>query len=264
MHIDLSGKTAIVTGSSQGIGFATALGLARAGARTVITGRDGARLEKALRRIADDIPGADIVAVAADLSTGEGAETLLAEVPATDILVNNLGIFEPKPFLEIDDDEWRRYFDVNVLSGIRLSRLYLPGMIGRRWGRIVFVSSESALQIPPEMMHYGMTKTAQLAVARGLAEVCAGTAVTVNSVLPGPTNSEGIADFVAELGTGTSRSIDEQVDEFVREHRPTSLLRRAATTEEVANLIIYLSSPQASATTGAALSVDGGTRRSVV
>ncbi|MFK4149258.1 SDR family NAD(P)-dependent oxidoreductase [Streptomyces sp. NPDC004065] len=264
MHIDLSGKTAIVTGSSQGIGFATALGLARAGARTVVTGRDTGRLEKAVRRITDDVPGADVVAVAADLSTSEGAEALLAEVPATDILVNNLGIFEPKAFLEIDDAEWRRYFDVNVLGGIRLSRLYLPGLLERRWGRIVFVSSESALQIPPEMMHYGMTKTAQLAVARGLAEVCAGTAVTVNSVLPGPTNSEGVADFVAELGGETGRSVDEQVDDFVREHRPTSLLRRAATTEEVANLIIYLSSPQASATTGAALSVDGGTRRSVV
>ncbi|MFE9360516.1 SDR family NAD(P)-dependent oxidoreductase [Streptomyces olivaceoviridis] len=266
MHIDLSGRTAIVTGSSQGIGFATALGLARTGARTVITGRDTARLEKALRRISDDVPGAAAVAVAvaADLSTSEGAETLLAEVPAADILVNNLGIFEPKAFLDIDDAEWRRYFDVNVLSGIRLSRLYLPAMIERRWGRIVFVSSESALQIPPEMMHYGMTKTAQLAVARGLAEVCAGSAVTVNSVLPGPTNSEGIAGFVAELGAGSGLSLDEQVDEFVREHRPTSLLRRAATPEEVANLIVYLSSPQASATTGAALSVDGGTRRSVV
>ncbi|MER6685428.1 SDR family NAD(P)-dependent oxidoreductase [Streptomyces olivaceoviridis] len=264
MHIDLSGKTAIVTGSSQGIGFATALGLARTGARTVITGRDTARLEKALRRITDDVPGAAVDAVAADLSTSEGAETLLAEVPAADILVNNLGIFEPKAFLDIDDAEWRRYFDVNVLSGIRLSRLYLPAMIERRWGRIVFVSSESALQIPPEMMHYGMTKTAQLAVARGLAEVCAGSAVTVNSVLPGPTNSEGIAGFVAELGAGSGLSLDEQVDEFVREHRPTSLLRRAATPEEVANLIVYLSSPQASATTGAALSVDGGTRRSVV
>ncbi|MGW2776396.1 SDR family NAD(P)-dependent oxidoreductase [Streptomyces olivaceoviridis] len=264
MHIDLSGKTAIVTGSSQGIGFATALGLARTGARTVITGRDTARLEKALRRITDDVPAAAVDAVAADLSTSEGAETLLAEVPAADILVNNLGIFEPKAFLDIDDAEWRCYFDVNVLSGIRLSRLYLPAMIERRWGRIVFVSSESALQIPPEMMHYGMTKTAQLAVARGLAEVCAGSAVTVNSVLPGPTNSEGIAGFVAELGAGSGLSLDEQVDEFVREHRPTSLLRRAATPEEVANLIVYLSSPQASATTGAALSVDGGTRRSVV
>ncbi|MFE2185882.1 SDR family NAD(P)-dependent oxidoreductase, partial [Streptomyces sp. NPDC059455] len=203
--------------------------------------------------------------VAADNTTVEGARALADQVPATDILINNLGIFQPMPFLDIDDDEWRRYFDVNVLSGIRLSRFYLPGMIDNGWGRVVFVSSESALQIPPEMVHYGTTKTAQLAVARGMAELCAGTGVTVNSVLPGPTKSEGVTDFVAELsGDDTGKSPEELVDEFVREHRPTSLLRRASTTEEIANMIVYLGSAQSSATTGACLSVDGGTRRSVV
>ncbi|MGW4074250.1 SDR family NAD(P)-dependent oxidoreductase [Streptomyces asiaticus] len=265
MNIDLSGKTAIVTGSTKGIGFATALGLARAGARSVVTGRDKGRVEEAAGRITAQVPGAEVIGVAADLSTVEGARALADQVPATDILINNLGIFQPMPFLDIDDDEWRRYFDVNVLSGIRLSRFYLPGMIDNGWGRVVFVSSESALQIPPEMVHYGTTKTAQLAVARGMAELCAGTGVTVNSVLPGPTKSEGVTDFVAELsGDDTGKSPEELVDEFVREHRPTSLLRRASTTEEIANMIVYLSSAQSSATTGACLSVDGGTRRSVV
>lgn len=231
----------------------------------MVTGRIRERVEKALRRIDAEVPGADTVGVAADLSTPEGARTLLDRVPGADILVNNLGIFQPAPFLEIGDDEWRRYFDVNVLSAIRLSRLCLRGMMDRGWGRVVFVSSESALQSPPEMVHYGTTKTAQLAVARGLAELCAGTGVTVNAVLPGPTRSEGVSHFVAELGgADTGRPVEELVDEFVREHRPTSLLRRAATPEEVANMIVYLSAPQSSATTGAALSVDGGTRRSVI
>lgn len=264
MNIDLTGKTAVVTGSTQGIGLATALGLARAGAHVVITGRTQARVDEAVQHVTSEVPDAETAGVVADLGTAEGARTLTDAVPAADILVNSLGVFEPRPFLEIDDEEWRRFFEVNVISGVRLSRHYLPGMTERGWGRVVFVSSESALQIPPEMVHYGTTKTAQLAVSRGLAEMCAGTGVTVNAVLPGPTNSRGVSDFVAALSGDAGTSAGELVDDFVREHRPTSLLRRAASTEEVANLIVYASSPQASATTGAALSVDGGTRRSIV
>lgn len=262
MNLDLTGKRAVVTGSTQGIGWATALGLAECGAEVVLTGRNPDTAKDALERIWKELPQATASIVVADLATPEGVAALLEQVPDTDILVNNLGIFAPVPFLEITDAEWLRFFEVNVLSGIRTSRAYLPGMLARDWGRVVFVSSESALQIPPEMMHYGMTKTAQLAVSRGLAEMCAGTGVTVNSVLPGPTATEGVSDFVMKLDShATSRQ--EAVDEFVREHRSTSILRRAATPREVANMVVYLCSPAASATTGAALSVDGGTRRAI-
>lgn len=264
MIIDLTGKTAIVTGSTKGIGLAIATGLARAGARTVVNGRSESSLAQAVDRIHADVPDADLVAVAADVTTVDGVAQMVAAVPSSDIVVNNVGIFDPVPFFDIDDDEWLRFFNVNVMSGIRMSRAYLPGMIEKNWGRVVFISSESALQIPPEMMHYGLTKTAQLALSRGLAEMCAGTAVTVNSILPGPTASEGVTEFVAKMSPDDPRTPEEQTDAFVREHRSTQLLRRAATTEEVANMVVYVCSPQASATTGAALSVDGGTRRSVV
>lgn len=263
MRIDLSGKTALVTGSTLGIGLATAMGLAEAGATVVVNGRGEAGVERAVERIKAAHPGADARGVAADLGTAAGFETLVAAVPQVDVLVNNLGIFEPREFFDIDDAEWLRFFEINVMSGIRAARAYLPGMLERDWGRIVFVSSESALQVPPEMMHYGMTKTAQLAISRGLAERCAGTGVTVNAVLPGPTASEGVSNFVMALGAAADDPQDA-VDAFVREHRPTSILRRATTPAEVANMIVYLCSPQAAATTGASVSVDGGTRRSIV
>ena len=263
MRIDLTGKTAIVTGSTQGIGLAIAAGLAASGARTVVNGRTSDSVDRAIARIRVDVPDADLFGVPADVSTTDGVAAMRAAVPEADILVNSVGIFEPQDFFEITDETWYRFFTVNVMSGIRMTREYLAGMQERGWGRVIFLSSESALQIPPEMMHYGMTKTAQLALSRGLAEMSAGTGVTVNSVLPGPTASEGVSEFVAKLNPEDRRSHAEQLDDFVREHRPTQLLRRAASTEEVANLVVYLASEQSSATTGSALSVDGGTRRAI-
>jgi NAD(P)-dependent dehydrogenase (short-subunit alcohol dehydrogenase family) len=210
-------------------------------------------------RICANVPGAKVEGFAGDLSSAAVTEALLRRFPAVDILVNNLGIFEPKPFEQIPDEDWRRFFDVNVLSGVRLSRAYLPGMKQRNWGRIIFISSESGIQIPVEMIHYGMTKTAQLAVSRGLAESCAGTGVTVNAVLPGPTRSAGVDDFVSKLSGG--KPFAEFEKEFFAHTRPTSLLRRFATTEEVANLVAYVCSPLSAATNGAALRVDGGVVR---
>lgn len=264
MKIDLAGKTAVVTGSTQGIGFAIGTGLAEAGAAVVLHGRSRERADEAAARLRELVPGASVQGVAADLATAAGAEALGRAVPRADILVNSLGVFDPKPFLDIPDEEWVRTFEINVMSGIRMARLYLPGMLEADWGRIVWVSSESALQIPPEMVPYGMTKVAQLAVSRGIAEKCAGTGVTSNCVLPGPTASEGVMDFVYKLNPDPTRTREELLDEFVRTERSTNLLRRATTPEEVANMVVYLCSPQASATTGAALAVDGGTRRSIV
>jgi NAD(P)-dependent dehydrogenase (short-subunit alcohol dehydrogenase family) len=264
MKIDLTGKIAVVTGSTQGIGFAIAKGLAEAGAAVVVHGRSPERTNQAATRLAGLVPAASVWGVAADLTSAAGVDVVGAAVPRADILVNCLGVFDPKPFLEIPDEEWLRTFEINVMSGIRMVRRYLPGMLEADWGRIVFVSSESALQIPPEMVPYGMTKLAQLAVSRGIAEKCAGTGITSNCVLPGPTASEGVMDFVYKLNPDPTRSREDLLDEFVRTERSSSLLRRAATPEEVANMVVYLCSPQASATTGAAVSVDGGTRRSVV
>jgi NAD(P)-dependent dehydrogenase (short-subunit alcohol dehydrogenase family) len=263
MIIDLTGKRAIVTGSTGGIGFAIAAGLAESGSAVVINGRSPKRVDAAAARLAEKFPKAKIEGVAADLATAPGVAAFLERAGEADILVNNLGIFEPKPFAEITDDDWHRFFDTNVLSGIRLSRHFLPGMQRRDWGRIVFISSESALNIPVEMIHYGMTKTAQLAVSRGVAESAAGTGVTVNAVLPGPTRSEGVADFFAKLAREQGMSQAEMEKQFIAEHRPTSLLRRLATVEEVANMVVYVCSPQASATNGAALRVDGGVVRSI-
>ena len=262
MDLQLTGKLAIVTGSSKGIGRAIATGLAREGARVVVTGRTKASVDAGVAAIRADVPSAGLETFVGDLSAAATAEALIAAFPAPDILVNNLGIFEPKPFDQIPDDDWRRFFEVNVLSGVRLSRLVLGGMKARNWGRIVFISSESGIQIPTEMIHYGMTKTAQLAVSRGMAEICAGTGVTVNAVLPGPTKSEGVADFVDALSGG--RPFAEFEAEFFRTARPTSLLQRFATPEEVANLVVYVCSPLSSATTGAALRVDGGVVRAAV
>ena len=258
MKIDLTGKIAVVTGSTSGIGFAIARGLAEAGARVILNGRSKDRVEAAVTRLRESVSGSKVEGVMADLATAEGVETFLATVEDADILVNNLGIFEPKPFLEIPDADWLRFFETNVLSGVRMSRAYLPKMLARNWGRIVFISSESALNTPPEMVHYGMTKTAQLAVSRGLAEMTAGSGVTVNSVLPGPTRSEGVGEFFAKMAAEAGVSQAEMEAQFIAEHRPTSLLRRLASVEEVANMVVYVCSKQASATNGAALRVDGG------
>jgi NAD(P)-dependent dehydrogenase (short-subunit alcohol dehydrogenase family) len=263
MIIDLSGKRAIVTGSTAGIGFAIAYGLAESGAAVVINGRSQSSVDAAKARLAQKFPQVKIDGLAADLATAPGVAAFLQRAGEADILVNNLGIFEPKPFAEITDDDWHRFFDTNVMSGIRLSRHFLPAMLQRDWGRIVFISSESALNIPVEMIHYGMTKTAQLAVSRGLAESVAGTGVTVNAVLPGPTRSEGVGDFFAKLAREQGTSQAEMEKQFIAQHRPTSLLRRLATVEEVASMVVYVCSPQASATNGAALRVDGGVIRSI-
>lgn len=259
MDLKLNDKRALVTGSSKGIGLAITTSLAREGAHVIFNGRSEKSVEAARKEILGEVPGAKVEAFVGDLADAAMADALHKKFPDVDILVNNLGIFEPKPFEEIPDDDWRRFFDVNVLSGVRLSRLYLPAMKKRGWGRIVFISSESGVQIPLEMIHYGMTKTAQLAVSRGLAESCAGTGVTVNSVLPGPTKSAGVDEFVAQLSGG--QPFAEFEKEFFQTVRPSSLIKRFATTQEVANLVTYVCSPLSSATTGAALRVDGGVVR---
>lgn len=258
MKIDLAGKKAAVSGSTAGIGFAIALAIVRAGAQVFISGRSDESVRSALARLAKEVPNAKAEGIAADLATAAGAATFIARVPDVDILVNNLGMYAPKPFETITDEEWQSYFDMNVMSGVRLSRHYLPKMVARNWGRVVFISSESGLNIPVEMIHYGMTKTAQLAISRGLAQSVAGTGVTVNAVLPGPTKSEGVADFLEKLAVERGLPIDEMEKQFFKEARPTSLIRRFASVEEVANMVLYVCSQQASATTGAALRVDGG------
>jgi NAD(P)-dependent dehydrogenase (short-subunit alcohol dehydrogenase family) len=263
MNLGLEGRTALITGSTAGIGYAAALVFAREKATVILNGRTPERVAQAVERLRAAVPGATVRGVAADVSTAAGCASLIEQVGDLDILVNNAGIFEPCAFEEIPDEAWERFFQTNVMSGIRLSRAWLPRMMAKNWGRIVFVSSESALQIPVEMIHYGMTKTAQLAVARGLAERARGTGVTVNSVLPGPTASEGVADFVRQIGA--QRGLDEKAmeREFFSSARPSSLLQRFLTPEEVANLIVYTCSVAASGTTGAALLVDGGVVRSI-
>jgi NAD(P)-dependent dehydrogenase (short-subunit alcohol dehydrogenase family) len=258
MKIDLSGKTALVTGSTSGIGHAIAKGLAAAGATVTVNGRSQAKVDAAVAALAKVILGSKVSGVAADVSTAAGCKALAAALPEVDILINNAGIFEPKGFLDIPDEDWSRFYEVNVMSGVRLSRTYLPGMLKRNWDRIVFISSESALNIPTEMIHYGMTKTAQLAVSRGLAEMTRGTAVTVNSVLPGPTMSEGVETFVKDLAKQHGQSVEEAASQFVKQFRPTSLLQRFASVQEIANMVVYVSSKEASATNGAALRAEGG------
>ena len=258
MKIDLSGKTALVTGSTAGIGNAIAKGLAAAGADVVVNGRSQSKVDAAVAAMTSAVPGARVRGIAADVSTAAGCKALLAALPDVDILINNAGIFEPKDFFEIPDEDWSRFFEVNVMSGVRLSRGYMQGMLKRNWGRIVFISSESAINIPTEMIHYGLTKTAQLAIARGLAQLTSGTAVTVNSVLPGPTMSEGVETFVKDLARQNGPSVEEAAAEFVKQHRPTSLLQRFASVDEIANMVVYVASKQASATNGAALRAEGG------
>ncbi len=259
MDLQLGGKLALVSGSTKGIGLAIATALAREGAEVIVNGRSETSLAQALEKISESVTTPKLLAFAGDLSDAGTAGALVKRFPDIDILVNNLGIFEPKPFDEIPDEDWRRFFEVNVLSGVRLSRAYLAGMKRHGWGRIVFISSESGVQIPPEMIHYGMTKTAQLAVSRGIAETCAGSGVTCNAVLPGPTHSDGVEDFVDKLSGGAPFAEFER--EFFRSARPSSLLKRFATTEEVANLVAFVCSPLSSATNGAALRVDGGVVR---
>jgi NAD(P)-dependent dehydrogenase (short-subunit alcohol dehydrogenase family) len=263
MQIDVNGKTALVTGSTQGIGAAIATGLAAAGAVVGVNGRTEESVTRAIDSISAQVDGARLVPVVADVTTEAGVAATLSALPDVDILVNNLGIFGAQDALTIDDDEWRRYFEVNVLSAVRLIRTYLPGMMERGWGRVLDIASDSAIVIPREMIHYGMSKTALLAVSRGFAKEAAGTGVTVNSVIAGPTHTGGVEDFVYEL---VDRSLpwEEAQREFMRLHRPQSLLQRLIEPEEIANLVVYLSSPLASATTGAAVRVDGGYVDSIV
>jgi NAD(P)-dependent dehydrogenase (short-subunit alcohol dehydrogenase family) len=264
MDLHLAGKSALVTGSTAGIGFAIAQGLAREGAQVLVNGRTQERVDIAVATIKKKFSDAQVEGFAGDLGQAAVADELLTRYPEIQILVNNLSIFEPKEFTEITDDDWRRFFEVNILSGVRLSRAYLPRMLKSDWGRIVFISSESALQIPAEMIHYGMTKTAQLAIARGLAELTAGTGVTVNSVLPGPTASEGVTEFVTSLAKQHNQSVEEFEQMFFEKVRPTSLLKRFESTEEVSNMVVYVCSPLASGTNGSALRVDGGVVRAIV
>jgi NAD(P)-dependent dehydrogenase (short-subunit alcohol dehydrogenase family) len=261
MDLQLRGKRALVSGSTAGIGHAIAAALAQEGARVVVNGRTQKSVDQAVAELKAQT-GGEVGGFAGDLADASTAEALARAHPDVDILVNNLGIFEPKPFEEIPDADWRRFFDINVLSGVRLARLYLPAMRRANWGRIIFISSESGIQIPTEMIHYGMTKTAQIAVARGLAEAVAGTGITVNSVLPGPTKSRGVNDFVEALAKESGQSFAAFEAEFFRSVRPTSLIKRFATPAEVASLVAYVASPLASATTGAALRVDGGVVKS--
>ncbi|MEJ6484390.1 SDR family NAD(P)-dependent oxidoreductase [Nostoc punctiforme UO1] len=264
MDLKLHGKSALVSGSTAGIGLATAQALAQEGASVIVNGRSEERVTQAIAKIKHSTPDAQVSGVVADTGTASGVEQLFQKVPHVDILINNLGIYEPKTFFDITDEDWLNIFQVNVLSGVRLSRQYLQKQLEQNWGRIIFISSESAIQIPVEMIHYGTTKTAQLAIARGLAEMTIGTGVTVNSVLPGPTRSEGVEEFITNLAQ--ERGIDRaQVEtEFFQNVRPSSLIKRFATNEEVAAIVVYLSSPVASATNGAAVRVDGGVIRSIV
>jgi NAD(P)-dependent dehydrogenase (short-subunit alcohol dehydrogenase family) len=259
----LKGKRAVVTGSTAGIGLAAARALAEEGALVTVNGRTVERVEAAVRTLEREVPGAHVAGVAADLGRAEGCAALTRQVPEVDILVNNVGIFEPKPFEGIPDQDWFRFFETNVMSGVRLTRHYLPGMRDRDWGRIVFVSSESALQIPVEMIHYGMTKTAQIAIARGVAESLVGSGVTVNSVLPGPTRSEGVGEFITRLAESKGTDAASAEREFFATARPSSILHRFATPDEVAAMIVYVCGAKASATTGAALRVDGGVVRAI-
>ncbi|PCC97979.1 SDR family NAD(P)-dependent oxidoreductase [Halopseudomonas pelagia] len=258
MLIDLTGKTAIVTGSTAGIGFAIAQGLAASGANVIINGRKQASVDSALKQLKEALPKAQVRGVAADLSSSEGLAKLQAAEPKADILVNNLGIYGQKDFFETSDELWQEFFDVNVLSGVRVSRAYVPAMVDQGWGRVVFISSESGLNIPSDMIHYGFTKSANLSIARGLAKRLAGTGVTVNAVLPGPTMSEGVAEMLKPMAEEKGISMQEAGDKFVKAKRPSSIIQRIASTEEVANMVVYTCSPQASATTGAALRVEGG------
>lgn len=258
MKIDLTGKVALVTASTAGIGFAIARGLAESGAEVILNGRSQESVNQGIQQLQQAVPGVEVRATIADLSTPEGVESVLKTAASVDILVNNAGIYGPSDFSTTDDATWDNYWQTNVMSGVRLARALLPGMVKKGWGRVVFISSESALNIPADMIHYGVTKTAQLSLARGLAKYVAGSGVTVNSVLPGPTLSDGFAAMMQSEVDKTGKSLETVATEFVKANRPTSVIQRAATVDEVANMVVYVCSTQASATSGAALRVDGG------
>lgn len=264
MDLGIQGKVVVVTGSTAGIGFSIARTLAAEGAHVVVNGRTSQRVDEALEKIRKATPHATVRGLSADLSSAAEVNKFVREAPEADILINNLGIFEPKPFADITDTDWQRFFDVNVMSGVRLSRHYLPGMLRKNWGRIVFISSESGQQIPAEMIHYGMTKTAQIAVARGLAESVAGTKITVNSILVGPTESEGVSTFVEDLAKQQGISKPEFEKKFFEGVRPTSLLKRFETPDEVAAVVAFVASAQATTINGAAVRADGGVVRSIL
>jgi NAD(P)-dependent dehydrogenase (short-subunit alcohol dehydrogenase family) len=258
MDLQLKGKKALVTGSTQGIGFAIALQLLQEGATVVINGRSTERINEAITKLKAAVPGANVTGVAADFANAAEVQQLLEQVQDVDILVNNAGIFEPVPFADITDAEWFRFFEINVLSGVRLSRYFFPKMLAKNWGRIIFIASESAIMIPEEMIHYGTTKTAQLSISRGLAELTRGTDVTVNTVLPGPTKSEGVDDFIKKLAEADNVSQEQAEADFFKNKRPSSLIQRFAAVSEIANLVTYVASPLSAATNGAALRADGG------
>ncbi|AYN69287.1 SDR family oxidoreductase [Euzebyella marina] len=255
MDFQLKNKKALITGSTKGIGKAIAETLLKEGAEVIINGRSKASVENAVKELENKVTDAQITGVACDFSKSEEIEHLIKEVGEVDILINNVGIFEPKEFLDITDDDWHRFYEVNVMSGVRMSRAFMPQMLKNDWGRIIFISSESGINIPVEMVHYGMTKTAQLAISRGMAETTKGTGVTVNAVLPGPTLSEGVKEFA---GIGEEQSKEEVEKEFFKTERPSSLIQRFASPQEVANMVAYIASPLSSATNGAAIKVDGG------
>jgi len=264
VDLKLTGKVALVTGSTAGIGFAIARSLAVEGAHVYVNGRTQERVSAAMAAIRSHAAKAEVDGIAGDFSDSAGAQAVIAKLPAVDVLVNNVGIFEPKPFTEIPDEDWYRLFEVNVMSGVRLARHYLAGMLKKNWGRIIFISSESAVQIPAEMVHYGVTKTAQIAVARGIAESVAGSGVTSNSILAGPTESEGVVGFVEAMAKQQKKSQEEVQKEFFEHARPTSLLKRFATVDEVAAMVTFVASELSSATNGAALRVDGGVVRAIL
>jgi NAD(P)-dependent dehydrogenase (short-subunit alcohol dehydrogenase family) len=263
VKIDLAGRTALVTGSTSGIGRATAKSLALAGASVVVNGRDQQRVDDTVDQLREETGSTTVTGAALDLATAEGGAYLVAGLADVDVLVNNLGIFGATPVFEIPDEEWIRYFEVNVLSGVRLARHYAPRMAQRGWGRVIFVSSESAIRIPTEMVHYGMTKTAQIAVSRGMAQELAGTGVTVNTVLPGPTLTEGVREYIADR-VGRDIPFEEAERRFMEAERPTSLLKRLIRPEEIGNFITYVASDLSSATTGAALRADGGVATTLI